>query len=331
MGGGSGALTRLLYEMDGIEEMGRKERILGKLLKLIGKKPPPHDWAVLFMGSTNRPDVLDSALTRPGRFDKTIEVGMPTRTDREQIVAGYLKKVKHDGKINIPYLAQIVGFATPAMLTMAITRDAPRLAFVTGRKHITQRDIEDALQEQALGIAQPIDDLKDDQKRQVSVHEAGHAVAQHHLMRNEIIARVSIVRRSGALGYMMPTPKHDIYAMPLQDIWADIFVSLMGDIATQVILGEAWTGATADYQAVVERVRYLAVSGFWGLKGVWAATAATGPLPEEAEKAFQQAIEFCRKFAQEHRAEIEALAAKLFEVGDLTGEEATALIKSIVP
>ena len=93
MGGGTAALTRLLYEMDGVESKTLGEKIKGRIYKLMGKKPPERDWHVLFMGSTNRPDVLDPALKRPGRFDQLIQIDKPDKAGRREAVDGYLNKI----------------------------------------------------------------------------------------------------------------------------------------------------------------------------------------------------------------------------------------------
>jgi len=94
--GGTGALTRLLYEMDGIGEPTFWERVRMKISTLLHKPPPKRNWHVLFMGSTNRPDVLDPALLRPGRFDQVIKVERPDRMGRREIIQGYITKIKHD-------------------------------------------------------------------------------------------------------------------------------------------------------------------------------------------------------------------------------------------
>ncbi|HUX19708.1 MAG TPA: AAA family ATPase, partial [Spirochaetia bacterium] len=100
-GGGTGALTRLLYEMDGVGEKTRSERIRGKIFQWLKKKQPERNWHVLFMGSTNRPDVLDPALVRPGRFDQMIHVGLPDKAGRREIIEGYMRGIKHDETVNV--------------------------------------------------------------------------------------------------------------------------------------------------------------------------------------------------------------------------------------
>ncbi|MGH2620365.1 MAG: AAA family ATPase, partial [Anaerolineales bacterium] len=136
MGGmGSGALTRLLYEMDGISEPSRTDRIRAKLYKLSGRPVPPRNWHVLFMGSTNRPDVLDPALLRPGRFDQIIQVDRPDRVGRRAIIEGYLSKIKHDtAQIDVDGIVADTPRATPAQIMSAVTKDAVRRALFAGRK-----------------------------------------------------------------------------------------------------------------------------------------------------------------------------------------------------
>ncbi|HLO29553.1 MAG TPA: AAA family ATPase, partial [Anaerolineales bacterium] len=100
MGAGTGALTRLLYEMDGINEMSRWEKLRARWYQLRRKPVPPRDWHILFMGSTNRPDVLDPALTRPGRFDRTVVVNKPDRGGRREMVKYYVNKIRTDESVD---------------------------------------------------------------------------------------------------------------------------------------------------------------------------------------------------------------------------------------
>ncbi len=322
-GGGTGALTRLLYEMDGIGEMGRIERLKGRILKLFGKKLPPRDWHVLFLGSTNRPDVLDPALTRPGRFDRTIVVDKPDRSGRREIIKGYLSKIKHDPAIDVEALVADTAWATPAKIAAAITKDAVRLALFAGRDYVTQRDIELAFQEQAMGLENPIEEMEPSQRRQVAYHEAGHAVAQYYLQPDSRIVRASIIRRSGALGYVLPVPNYDIYSMPLKAIVADILVALAGHVSCKLFLGEYWTGASSDFQQVRSRIMVLADLGYFGVH------------PMRVEEVDQKIIDRFWAESEEqvgrlltmHADEVHALANALLEKGDLSSAEVYALLK----
>ncbi|MCK7505784.1 MAG: hypothetical protein MZV70_18000 [Desulfobacterales bacterium] len=132
----------------------------------------------------------------------------------------------------------------------AITKDAVRLALFDGRDRVSQSDIELAFQEQAMGLENPVEEMEEDQRRQIAYHEAGHAIVQYYLRPDERIVRASIVRRSEALGYVLPVPNYDIYALPLRTFVADILVSMAGHVAAKLFLGEYWTGATGDFQNV---------------------------------------------------------------------------------
>lgn len=322
-GGGTGALTRLLYEMDGIGEMGRIEKLKGKILGLFGRKLPARDWHVLFLGSTNRPDVLDPALTRPGRFDRTIMVDKPDRSGRREILKGYLSKIKHDPAIDIEALVSDTAWATPAKMAAAITKDAVRLALFDGRDFVAQRDIELAFQEQAMGLENPIEEMEPAQQRQVAYHEAGHVVAQYYLDPDSRIVRATIIRRSGALGYVLPVPNFDIYAMPLKRIVADILVSMAGHVASKLFLGEHWTGASSDFQQARARITALADLGYFGVHPM-----RVDQLDQKiVDRFWADAEEQVERLLAIHSDEVHAVAQALLERGDLSSAEVYALLK----
>jgi cell division protease FtsH len=274
------------------------------------------------MGSTNRPDVLDPALTRPGRFDRTIVVDKPDRSGRREIIKYYLSKIRHDETVDIEAIVSDTAWATPAKIMSAVTKDAVRLALFDDRDQVSQHDIELAFQEQAMGLENPIEEMEEDQRRQVAYHEAGHAVAQHYLRPDERIVRVSIIRRSEALGYVLPVPNYDIYALPLRTIVADIMISLAGHVAVKIFLGEYWTGATSDFQNIRFRIATLASLGHFGppvlepnqlLQMDWRESPV--------EHFWRQAEESTENLLRLHAAEVEAVADALLTKGDLTGKE----------
>ena len=331
MGAGRGALTRLLYEMDGINELSRWEKLRARWYQLRGKPIPPRDWHILFMGSTNRPDVLDPALTRPGRFDRTVVVNKPDRGGRREMVKYYLNKIQTDESVDIEAIVSDTAWATPARIMSAITKDSVRLALFDGRERVAQHDIELAFQEQAMGLENPIEEMEEDQRRQVAYHEAGHAIVQYYLRPDERIVRVSIVRRSEALGYVLPVPNYDIYALPLRTFLADIMVSMAGHVATKLYLGEYWTGATGDFQNVRARLWQLAHYGYFGppldlqlQPGMPVAKDRT----EVVEKFWHKLEDQTEKILLEHSAEVHAVAQALLDRNDLTGKQCIEVIRS---
>jgi cell division protease FtsH len=329
-GGGTGALTRLLYEMDGINEMTRWEKWRARWNQLRKKPVPPRDWHVLFMGSTNRPDVLDPALTRPGRFDRTIVVDKPDRAGRREILKYYLGKVQHDESVDIEALVSDTAWATPAKIMSAVTKDAVRLALFDDRDQVAQHDIELAFQEQAMGLENPIEEMEEDQRRQVAYHEAGHAIVQYYLRPDERIVRVSIIRRSEALGYVLPVPNYDIYSLPLKTLVADILVSMAGHVAVKVFLGEYWTGAASDFQNIRARLWTLANHGYFGPPVVMDTTMMAMRSFEGraslVEKFWQQLEEQTEYILSVHAPEVHAVTEALLKKGDLTGKECVEII-----
>ena len=330
-GGGTGALTRLLYEMDGINEMTSWEKWRARWYQLRRKPVPPRDWHVLFMGSTNRPDVLDPALTRPGRFDRTIVVDKPDRAGRREILKYYLNKIQHDETVDVEALVGDTAWATPAKIMSAVTKDSVRLALFDGRDRVAQHDIELAFQEQAMGLENPIEEMEEDQRQQVAYHEAGHAVVQYYLRPDERIVRVSIIRRSEALGYVLPVPNYDIYSLPLKTLVADILVSMAGHVAVKVFLGEYWTGAASDFQSIRTRLWTLANHGYFGPPVVMdTGMMGIGTIEGRSslvEKFWQQLEEQTENILRTHSPEVHAVAEVLLKKGDMTGKECIEIIQ----
>jgi cell division protease FtsH len=329
MGAGTGALTRLLYEMDGINELSRWEKLRTRWYQLRKKPVPPRDWHILFMGSTNRPDVLDPALTRPGRFDRTVVVNKPDRGGRREMVKYYLNKIRTDETVDIEAIVSDTAWATPARIMSAITKDSVRLALFDDRDRVSQHDIELAFQEQAMGLENPIEEMEEDQRRQVAYHEAGHAVVQYYLRPDERIVRVSIVRRSDALGYVLPVSNYDIYSLPLRTFVADILVSMAGHVATKLFLGEYWTGATGDFQNVRGRIWQLAHYGYFGPPLDLQQGANIGKEKTEVvEKFWRKLEEQTEQILTKHAAEVHAVAQALLERNDLTGKQCIEVIRA---
>ncbi len=327
MGGGTGALTRLLYEMDGVEEKTRWEKFVAWYTsKILGKPPPKRDWHVLFMGSTNRPDSLDPALVRPGRFDRKIAVEPPDRTGRRAITEYYLNKISHDDSVDIEAIVGDTAGYTPAQIMAAITKDAVRMAIFDGRDKVSQRDIDLAFQEQAMGLENPIEEMEEDQREQIAYHEAGHAVASFYLMPERRIVRTTIIRRSNALGYVLSAYNFELYAYPLNFIVRNIMVSLAGDVATKLRHNEPWSGTSGDFNSVQYAMMALAHQGFFG------PPIGGDPMlifKDEMQAFWRDAEAKTRKLLDEHWDEVDRIAQELLKRGDLSGKEVVQMIKEV--
>ncbi len=321
----NGALTRLLYEMDGIGEPSRIEKLKARLAKLLGRPQPVRNWHVLFMGSTNRPDILDPALLRPGRFDQVIQVDRPDRAGRRAIIEGYLSKIRHDPEqVDIEAIVADTPRATPAQVMSAITKDSVRHALFEGRDLVVQEDIDQAIQEQIVGMANPVREMDPLQLRQVAYHEAGHAVLQHYMMPDQRISRVSIVRRArGIMGYVLPVDTVEIYGEPLRRIVADIMVALAGHICVKLFMGEFWTGATSDFQSARMQLRKLAMLGFFGppVSELYVDVKELRFSDERVENVWKSLEEQVERTLIQHADEVEALVEALLEKHELSNAE----------
>jgi cell division protease FtsH len=337
MGGGSGSLTRLLYEMDGIGELTRWEKFQGRIYKMLGKKPPVRNWHVLYMGSTNRPDVLDPALTRPGRFDRSIEVNVPDKTGRREIIEYYLGKIKHDETVNVEAIVADTQGDTPARIMSALTKDAVRIALFAGRQAVSQRDIDLAFQEQYFGIERPIEEMEDDQRRVLAYHEAGHVIVQHYLMPDQRIVRASIIRRGGAYGYMLPVDTKEWHIVPLRRHVLDIMVSLAGRASEKVFFGEPFQSVGGDYANVRGRIWVLYMSGMFGppISGQAMLSSnmpggehrAQGEKDRIIEQYWRVLEDQTEKLLRVHAAEVHAIANALIERSDLNSSEVLEIME----
>ena len=263
-GGGLGVLSKLLTELDGTKEIGRRDRIRNKARVWLGV-PELYRGLILTIGATNRYSALDPALIRPGRIDKIIRVDPPDRNSRKKIIEGYLSKVKHDDSVDVQMLTDDTQGVSPAQLASSIQRSAPRHAINGGRAFITQADIDAALQEDLVGLKNPIEDMDKEQKTQVAIHEAGHAVASYIRRPQRKMTHLSIVRRgSGILGYLRDVEQKEVYAMPLQYYKDNIVVSMAGHAAVSIVMGQPWTGGSVDFDHVRGYLRQMALYGQLG-------------------------------------------------------------------
>jgi len=326
---GSGALTRLLYEMDGIELLGMWSEALNRTrawfnLEILDRGK------VMFMGATNRPDVLDPAVLRPGRFDQIINVDEPDEEGRREIILGYLGKVKSDPDIDVDSLVLDTPRATPAHIMSVITKDAPREAIFNGRDYVIQEDIELGFQEKLIGIANPIANWEPKQKRSVAAHEAGHAIAKMRWRETERMVRVSIVRRGRALGYVLAVSPFDVYTHPQSEWIEDVYVSLAGDIGAAIIMGERWTGMGGDFLKVRERVFQIFTHGGFGSFPVLSAPGADPgkDINDAVNRFMDTSVEQVDKYLRSQKVPLEALTDALVEREDMSGEEAIKVIEA---
>lgn len=326
MGGGRGALTRLLYEMDGMDESkSRWEKFRDKWLVRLEIPLPPRPWHVLYMGSTNRPDSLDPALVREGRFDRRIEVPLPDSGSRRLIIEYYLSKVAHDDTVDVETLVKDTPWATPAKIASAILKDAVRLALAAGRDMVSHHDIDVALQEQAMGLETPIEEMPADQKRQIAYHEAGHAVVLHHLVPEMRLVHASLIKRGRALAHVLPALNEEMHAVALDFMVRDIMVDMAGQASTIVLTGKRWTGTGGDYTAANNRVNALLIAGVFG-PPIGDLVMLHSSYAKEVRAFWQDAEEKTIALLRVHWLEVVAVAEALLKKDTIPGDELVHLM-----
>ncbi len=232
-------LNQLLSEMDGFE---------------------PHQ-EVIIIAATNRPDVLDPALLRPGRFDRRVVVGLPDRQGRAQVLRIHATKVPLSPDVVMEEIAgETPGFSGADL--MNLVNEAALHAARQGLKHVTMRDFEEAKDKIILGVRR--NTLLDAKERElVAYHEAGHALVAHYQPGTDPLHKVTIIPHGMALGVTQQMPQDDKHTYPRGYLMAKMAVQLGGRAAEELIFGEVTTGAENDLVEMTKLARRMVMR--WGM------------------------------------------------------------------
>lgn len=255
MGGGSMGLNTLLNQMDSLGELV-EDRWRFKILRWFGfiRGPATNKPLVFVIGATNRPEVLDQALVRPGRLDRMLVVHEPDADGRRDIIEHYLSQKRHDPDIPMELLVNDSMGWTPVMIK-TIINEALIHAHHDGREFLTYKDWLDAADERALGLKQPIRSWNLNDRRETAYHEAGHAVAARYLRPDYRISKATIIRRGHALGYVQQKPLEERTSMYARWIETQIMVSLAGHVVEDRFLDSLTTGPSSDLQSATMSAR----------------------------------------------------------------------------
>ncbi len=318
-GGGMGIRSQLLTAMDGTQEPSIRTDLINFFFRFFGIEEMV-DGTVFWLGATNRLSVIDGAFLRPGRMDTIIQMDAPDKGSRRKIIQGYLNKIKTDDTVDVQRLTDDSQGITPADISGAVERVAARFTMRDGRDAISQADIEGALLEQIVGIANPIAELDEGQKKQVATHEAGHALVSHILLPEQRITTLSIIRRGkGILGFARSVSPDELYAYPLARICAMIQITWAGDIACEVIMGERWSGGRGDFDHVDVMMTTLARHGYFADQ---LPSDPTNPFGDEAileaSKEYEVRMKAgTRALVEQEKITVMALRDNLLEKGEL--------------
>ena len=224
--------------------------------------------SVIVLGATNRPEILDHALLRPGRFDRRVVVVPPDRAGREAILEVHTRSVPLDTDVNLETIAA----ATPGMVGADLANVANEAALLAAKRNhskVARQDITDALERIVLGAARKVM-LSEDDRRRTAYHEAGHAIMGMLTPGADPVRKVSIIPRGMALGVTFSAPDADRFNFDERHLLAQIKVALGGRVAEEVVFGDLTTGAESDIQQLTRIAR--------GMVGRWGMSRAVGPI-----------------------------------------------------
>ena len=310
-------LNQLLAEMDGFES----------------------NQACIILAATNRPEVLDQALLRPGRFDRRIIVERPDLKGREDILKVHVKNVKLDETVDLAAVALATSGAVGADLANMIN-EAAIMAVKNGRKAICQKDLFDAMEVVMMGKEKKNKILSEEERKVVSYHEVGHALTSALQKDAEPVQKITIIpRTSGALGYVLQTPEEEKFLLSKKEILARLVVCMGGRAAEEVVFDSVTTGASNDLQQATNLARAMVtqygMSEKFGLMGLESRESmyldngsvlncsdeTASHVDEEVMRILKEAYEEAKRLLTENRECLDQISAFLIEKETITGKE----------
>ncbi len=316
-------LNQLLTEMDGFD----------------GSK------GVVILAATNRPETLDPALLRPGRFDRRIPVELPDLIGREAILKVHAKKVKLGDDVDFHAMARAAAGASGAELANMINEAALR-AVRSGRTYVNQSDLEESIEVVIAGYQKKNAVLSDKEKLIVAYHETGHALVAALQSHSAPVTKITIIpRTSGALGYTMQVEEHDQYLLSKEELENKIATYAGGRAAEALIFGSITTGASNDIEQMTKLARGMITRygmsdefGMMALETVnnqymggdtsLACAAETAAVVDEKVKALlKKEYDKAMTLLTENKQQLHALAKYLYEKETITGDEFMQVLK----
>ena len=317
-------LNQLLTEMDGFEG----------------------NTGVIILAATNRPESLDPALTRPGRFDRRVPVELPDLKGREEILKVHAKKIKLAENVDFSTVARMASGASGAELANIVNEAALR-AVRDGRKLVTQADLEESIETVIAGYQKKNAILTDREKWIVSYHEIGHALVAARQTHSAPVQKITIIpRTSGALGYTMQVEEGNHYLMSREEIENKIATFTGGRAAEEVVFGSVTTGASNDIEQATKLARAMltryGMSDEFGMVALETVTnqylggdASLACSPETQAKIDRLVVELVERQHQkalqilrDDRQKLDELARFLHEKETITGEEFMSILNA---
>jgi cell division protease FtsH len=335
LGGGNDereqTLNQLLVEMDGFEA----------------------NEGVILIAATNRPDVLDPALLRPGRFDRQVVVPNPDVVGREQILKVHVRKVPLAPDINLKTIARgTPGFSGADL--MNLVNEAALTAARRNKRMVTQAEFEEAKDKVMMGAERKSLVMTEEEKMLTAYHEGGHAIVGLNVIATDPIHKATIIPRGRALGMVMQLPERDKLSMSLEQMTSRLAIMMGGRVAEELVFGreKVTSGAASDIEQATRLARMMVTR--WGLSEELgtvsygenqdevflgmsvsrtqnASEATVQKIDGEIKRLVEEGYAQATKILTEKRADLEALAKGLLEYETLTGDEIIDLLKGKKP
>ena len=310
-------LNQLLTEMDGFED----------------------NTGVIILAATNRPESLDPALLRPGRFDRRVPVELPDLKGREEILKVHAKKIKVGDNVDYNKVARMASGASGAELANIVNEAALR-AVRDNRKFVTQEDLEESIEVVIAGYQKKNAILTDKEKRIVAYHEIGHALVAAKQTNSAPVQKITIVpRTSGALGYTMQVEEGNHYLMTKEEILNKIATLTGGRAAEEIVFGSVTTGASNDIEQATKLARAMITrygmtcdfdmvamevqtnQYLGGDSSLTCSTETQTKIDEKVVEVVRSEHEKAAGILMENREKLDDLARYLYEKETITGEE----------
>ncbi|MFC0687199.1 ATP-dependent zinc metalloprotease FtsH [Novosphingobium clariflavum] len=319
-------LNQLLVEMDGFEA----------------------NEGIIIIAATNRPDVLDPALLRPGRFDRQVVVPVPDIEGREKILSVHMKKVPLAPDVNPRVIARgTPGFSGADLANLV--NEAALLAARRNKRLVAMQEFEDAKDKVMMGAERRSMVMTDDEKKMTAYHEAGHAIVSLHEIASDPIHKATIIPRGRALGMVMRLPERDSYSYHRDKMLANLSVAMGGRVAEELIFGydKVSSGASSDIQYATSLARNMVTKwgmsdklgplqyeesqeGYLGMGGshrTMASDETNKVIDSEIRGLVDTAHARATTLLKDNAEQLEALAQALLEYETLSGEEINQLLK----
>jgi cell division protease FtsH len=323
-------LNQLLVEMDGFDS----------------------NRGVILMAATNRPETLDPALLRPGRFDRTVVVDRPDVAGREAILKVHVRHVKIGKNVDLRHVASLTPGSVGADLANLVN-EAALLAARNSKEEVTMAEFNEAIERSAVGLERKSRIMLPEEKLRIAYHEGGHALVACSLPNADPVHKVTIIPRGvGALGYMWQRPEDDRHMQTKSELESQIKVSLGGTLAEEIIYGEIANGATSDLEKANRIARFMVkafgmsrlgriyyreqqenpfLAGSGMFEGDHYSEQTAREIDLEVKRIIDEGVGEVREILSNRRAALDALAKRLVEKEVIDGADVRALIESHYP